>query len=155
MKSVTRTESGEAGYALVAVLVLVFAMFIFGAGFFTLVGHEVKATQAHLDSQRAFWLAEGGKERALRYLSELNSPPTADFNIYQDVLGPNGGTYSVHCAVDTTALWAVKKAFVLECVGNSQGIERRVRQWVSMTSFAQYAMFTDEESNGQFPLWYI
>jgi len=130
-------------------------MFIVGASFFSLVGHEVHASQTNLDSQRAFWLAEGGKERALRYLSSLSSPPMADFFIYQDVAGPNGGTYSVHCAVDTTALWAVEKGFVLESVGNSRGIERRIRQWVKMTSFAQYAMFTDEESNGWSPLWYI
>ncbi len=147
--------SGERGYALVAVLVLSFVMLIIGTGFFTLVGHEVRASQTNADSQRAFWLAEGGKERALRLLTTLGSPPTADFFVYEDVAGSSWGTYTVHCAVDTSAVWAVEKAFVLESVGRCNGVERRVRQWVRMTSFAQYAMFTDEESNGQFPLWYI
>jgi len=155
MKRMIQAGSGDAGYALVTVMILVFVMFIIGAAFFSLVGYEVKSSQAHLDSQRAFWLAEGAKERALRYLQELNNPPTSDFFIYEDQAGPYGGKYTVHCAVDTTALWAVEKAFVLESVGNSQGAERRVRQWVSMTSFAQFAMFTNEETNGQFPLWYI
>jgi cytoskeletal protein CcmA (bactofilin family) len=155
MKHMSADRSGEAGYALAAVMILVFAMFIIGAGFFSLVGHEVQASQSSLDSQRAFWLAEGGNERALRYLSKLHSPPTADFYIYQNLPGPNGGTYTVHCAVDTTALWAVTKAFVLEGVGRSSGVERRVRQWVSMTSFAQYAMFTGEETINGNPIWYI
>ena len=39
---------------LVAVMILSFAMFIIGAGFFTLVGHEGRSSQSHLDSQRAF-----------------------------------------------------------------------------------------------------
>lgn len=140
---------------MLVVMILITAMFIIGFGFFSLVGGEVKASQADLDSQRAFWLAEAGKERGLRYLSELSSPPTSDFFIYQNLSGPDGGTYTVHCAVDTTALWAVEKAFVLESVGNSRGVERRIRQWVKMTSFSQYAMFTHEESNGSVPLWYI
>ncbi|MBC8425262.1 DUF4900 domain-containing protein [bacterium] len=155
MKRMTQAGSNEAGYALPVVLVLIFAMFIIGAGFFSLVGHEITSSQTSLDSQRAFWLAEGGKEQAMRYLSLLSYPPTSDFFVFQDLIGPHGGTYTVHCAVDTSAVWAVEKAFVLESVGRSQGVERRVRQWVRMTSFAQYAMFTDEESNGQFPLWYI
>lgn len=155
MKHLTANRSGEAGYALVAVMILVLAMFIVGAGFFSLVGHEVRASQSSLDSQRAFWLAEGGNARALRYLTQLHSPPTSDFFIYQDVPGPNGGTYTVHCAVDTTALWAVRKAFVLEGVGRSSGVERRVRQWVSMTSFSQYAMFTGAETINGNPIWYI
>jgi len=155
MKRIAQARTGEAGYALAVVLILVFTMFIIGAGFFTLVGHEIKTSQISVDSEKAFWLAEAGKERGLRYLTQLYTPPTSDFFIFQDLVGPQGGTYTVHCAVDTTAVWAVQKAFVLECVGKSGDAERRVRQWVSMTSFAQYAMFTDDESNGQFPLWYI
>jgi Tfp pilus assembly protein PilX len=155
MKRMTRAGSGEAGYALIVVMILVFSMGIVGAAFFSMAGRETVASHVNLNSQRAFWLAEGGKARAMRYLSELSNPPTAGFFIYQDVAGPDGGTYTVHCAVDTTAVWAVEKAFMLECVGNSGGIERRVRQRVRMTSFAQYAMFTDNESNGGTQIWHI
>ena len=155
MKYKTPPTSDETGHALFVVLILVFSMFIFGAGFFSMVGHEIRSSQAKLDSERAFWLAEGGKERALRYLSELHTPPTSDFVVFQDVIGPGNGTYTVHCLVDTSAAWSVVKAFMLDSVGRSQGIERRVRQRVRMTSFAQYAMFTDEETNGSVALWYI
>jgi len=154
MKRGNLEENGQGGYVLASVMILVFAIFIIGSGFFSLVGSEVRSSQSYLDSQQAFWLAEGAKERALRYLSELPNPPQSDFFIYQDVDGP-GGTYTVHCLVDSMALWDVKKSYVIDCVGESRGIKRRVRQWVTMTSFAQYAMFTDEESNGRVPLWYI
>lgn len=150
-----RTRPGEGGYALVVVMVLVSAMFVMGTGYFTLVGSEVKSSQQSLDSQKAFWLAEAGKERALRYLQEMSHPPMADFTVYDEEAGPDGGHYTVQCLVDSNSFWMTEKAFVLDSVGNSRGVERRVRQWVKMTSFAQYAMFTDEESNGYFPLWYI
>ncbi|MBK9304455.1 MAG: DUF4900 domain-containing protein [bacterium] len=155
MKRMTRAGSGEEGYALAVVMVLVFVIGIIGAAFLSLAGNETLASQGSLNSQRAFWLAESGKARALRYLSELNSPPTADRVIYQDVAGPDGGTYTVNCLVDTTALWAVEKAFVLDCVGNAGGVERRIRQRVRMTSFAQYAMFTDNETFNGNQIWHI
>lgn len=155
MKRMTRTKDGEAGYALAVVMILVFAMGIVGAAFFSMAGRETVASHKNLNSQRAFWLAEGAKARAMRYLSEETSPPTADFFIFQNVAGPDGGTYTVHCAVDTNALWATEKGFMLDCIGTAGGIERRVRQRVRMTSFAQYAMFTDNESNGSTQIWHI
>ncbi len=155
MKRTTRTGSGEEGYALAVVMILVFVIGIIGAAFFSMAGNETIASQNNLDAQRAFWLAESGKARALRFLSELHSPPTADRFIYQDVAGPDGGSYTVHCLVDTNAQWSVEKAFVLDCVGNSGGIERRIRQRVRMTSFAQYAMFTDDESHNGSQIWHI
>jgi hypothetical protein len=136
-------------------MVLVFVIGILGAAFMSLAGNEAVASLGHLNSQRAFWLAESGKARALRHLSELHSPPTADRVIFQDVAGPDGGTYTVNCLVDTTALWAVEKAFVLDCVGNAGGVERRIRLRVRMTSFAQYAMFTDNETFNGNQIWHI
>ncbi len=155
MKRMTRAEGGEAGYVLVVVMVLVFVIGIVGSAFFSMAGRETVASHRNQNAQRAFWLAEGGKARAMRYLSELGSPPVADLFIFQDVAGPDGGAYTVHCAVDTNALWATEKAFMLDCIGNVGGIERRIRQRVRMTSFAQYAMFTDNESNGSTRIWHI
>jgi len=151
----SKQDPREGGYALLVVMVLVSAMLIMGTGFFSLVSSEVRGSQNQLDSERAFWLAEAGKERALRFLSTLPIPPSRDFAVYVDEAGPDGGTYSVNCLVDTTAAWLVEKAFVLDCIGESGNAQRRVRQWVKMTSFSQYAMFTHEESNGQYDLWYI
>ncbi|MBA4378616.1 MAG: hypothetical protein C0395_08225 [Gemmatimonas sp.] len=151
----TRSGSGEEGYALAVVMVLVFVIGIIGAAFMSLAGNETLSSQGSLNSQRAFWLAESGKARALRFLSELHSPPTSDRVIYQDVAGPDGGTYTVNCLVDTNALWAVEKAFVLDCVGNAGGVQRRIRQRVRMSSFAQYAMFTDNETINGNRIWHI
>lgn len=156
MKKRIRTKSNQAGYVLPVVTILIFTIGIVGAAFFSMAGHETLASQATLNSQSAFWLAEGSKSLAMRYLSELYSPPTSDITIYSNVAGPDGGTYTVTCAVDTTVTWNVEKAFVLDCVGNVGGVERRVRQRVRMTSFALYAMFTNEEkTDGGYTIWHF
>jgi hypothetical protein len=146
----------EAGYILLSVLVIVFVLVIVGAAFLALAGGETKASQQNLDSQRAFWLAEAGKHRAIRWMSMQLNPPGSDIVIYQDVVGPDGGAYTVNCLVDTSAAWAAQKAFVLDCVGTVHGVQRRVRQHVQMLSFAQYAYFTDDETNpGIGEIWFI
>jgi hypothetical protein len=155
MKQMAYVRSNESGSALLVVMILVFSMGIVGSAFFSLVGHEIRASHANLNSQQAFWLAEGAKERAIVYLSNMYSPPTTDFYIYQDMGNMDGGTYTVHCIVDTTVQWDVEKAFVLDCVGNSGDVERRVRQRVRMTSFALYAMFTNDETIDGNPIWHI
>jgi hypothetical protein len=150
-----RAAAGERGYVLVAVLVLMFSVLIIGAAFFSLAGYETRDTQSDLGSQRAFWLAEGGKDRALRWLTHGTSPPESDVRIYENVAGPDGGTYTVDCLVDSASAWLAEKAFVLDCVGNSGGRQRRIREHVRMTSFAQYAYFTDGENDPDgSPIWF-
>jgi hypothetical protein len=151
-----RTLSSQAGHALAGVVILVFVMAILGAGFMSLAGYETRSTQQDLESQRAFWLAEAGKVRALRWMNHQTRPPENDVNIYQDATGPDGGTYTVECLVDTTSLYEVEKSFVLDCTGHSGNRDRRIRQRIRMTSFAQYAYFTDDElSAGGFPIWFV
>ncbi|MBM3318549.1 MAG: DUF4900 domain-containing protein, partial [Candidatus Eisenbacteria bacterium] len=151
-----RTRSGETGYALAVATIMAFAVGVIGFSFLAMGGHETKASQKQLDSQRAFWLAEAGRSRALLWMTEQMRPPEAQVTIYQDASGPDGGSYTVHCLVDTAAAYQVEKAFVLDCCGRSRGLERRIRQRIRMTSFARYAYFThDEVSPGGNPIWYI
>jgi len=156
MKMKIRTKSNQAGYVLPVVTIFIFTMGIVGAAFFSMAGHETLASQATLNSHRAFWLAEGSKALAMLYLSELYSPPTSDITIFNNVAGPDGGTYTVTCAVDTSVVWDAEKGFVLDCVGNVGGVERRVRQRVRMTSFSLYAMFTNQEkTEGGYTIWHF
>jgi hypothetical protein len=146
---------GAAGYVLAAVVILVFVVLIIGAGFMSLAGYETRNTQQDLDGQRAFWLAEGARERAIRWITQQSRPPESDVPIYQSMAGPDGGTYTVDCRVDTTALYQVEKAFVLDCVGQYRGRDRRIRDRVRMTSFAQFAYFTDNEvAPGGSTIWF-
>lgn len=138
-------RAAEAGYILVGAVILVFVMTIIALAFLSLAGGETRAAQQHLDSQKAFWLAEAGKDRAIRNLSERTTPPTSDERIFDAVPGPDGGSYTVDCLVDTTAAWQAEKAFVLDCVGTRGDLQRRIRQRIRMVSFAQYAYFTDDE----------
>jgi hypothetical protein len=148
--------AGSSGYALVSAVILAIAIAIISTAFLSLSGQETRATQGDLNSQRAFWLAEAGKERALRHLTRMTRPPDTELTIYQDQPGPDGGSYTVACLADTAALYQVEKAFVLDCVGRFGQRERRIRQRVRMTSFAQYGYFTDnEQAPGGSPIWFF
>ncbi len=132
-------------------------MLIVGMAFFAIAGYEVRLVHADAQSQQAFWLAEGGKERALRHLAvERNRPYDEDTDIYVDVPGPDGGSYSVKVYVDPAALFSPTKEFLLESIGEVNGVQRRIRQRIQMESFAKYAYFTDDESApGGSTIWFI
>lgn len=156
MRHGARARRAEAGYILAIVTLLAFALAFIGFAFISMGGHETRASQKQLDSQRAFWLAEAAKDRALRWMTRLHRPPEEDLPIFEGASGPDGGFYSVQCRVDTSAAYSSQKAFVLDCVGDSRGIQRRIRQWIRMTSFASYAYFTDDEMTpGGDPIWYV
>lgn len=148
-------HAADSGYALVGTVILAFAILIIATSFLNLAGYETKGTQVNLASQRAFWLAEAGKERALNYLDDfVGLPPEG--RVLDHVAGPDGGTYTVDCLFDSAGLWSVDKRYVLDCVGSFGGMERRIRQRVKMTSFAQYAYFTDEERTpGGDEIWFV
>ncbi len=76
MNATTKRRDGEQGYVLVGVLVLALVMLIVGMAFFAIAGYEVRLAHVDAQSQQAFWLAEGGKERALRHMAERTAPPT-------------------------------------------------------------------------------
>lgn len=154
--STGRIAAGDSGHILVGVLVLLLSVLIFGLGFFAVAGHEVRSTEAHLDSERAFWLAEAGREHAIQVLErERERPPDRDETIFLDEPGPDGGTYTVKVYVDPNALFKAQRDFFLESVGAFDGLERRVIQRVRMKSFATYAYFTEEErAPGGGPAWF-
>jgi hypothetical protein len=158
----------QAGYALPAATIIAFALVLIGASFFAIAGYETKASQTDLASQRAFWLAEAGRERGLRKMvaDYTGFPPGEDTNLYSNEPGPAyptppspappPGTYTVDCLVDPAGANAVEKRFVLDCVGVSGGVQRRIRDHIKMTCFAQYAYFTDaEQEPGGDEIWFI
>ena len=119
MRTQVRPHRRDQGYVLAVAVILALAMTLIGLSFFALSGYETRQSQSDLASQRAFWLAEAGKERALRWMTARSRPPDGDITIYTDQSGPNGGTYSVNCIVDTSTVYEATKGFVLECVGAS------------------------------------
>lgn len=154
-RGVRPRRNARAGYALVGAMIILFILGIVGTAFLVMAGYEVRSSEVQTDSQRAFWLAEAGKERAIEWMQNRFTPPSSDQAIYTSVAGPNGGAYSVDVLVDTTTNWAAEKAFVIESVGEFGGHERRIRQRIRMTSFATYAYFTNNElSAGGGIIWF-
>lgn len=156
MNAKPKRLDGEQGYVLLGVLVLALVMLIVGMAFFAIAGYETRLAHVDAQSQQAFWLAEGGKERALRWMAKRDRPPDNDLDIYVDEAGPDGGTYSVKVYVDPNAMFSPTKEFELESVGDVNGVRRRIRQRIQMESFAKYAYFTDDESApGGGTIWFI
>jgi hypothetical protein len=149
------TSRTDSGYILASVVILQFVLVIVASAFLSLSAGETKSSQQYLDSQRAFWLAEGARHRAIYDLANRSNPPEGSFRLYDAVAGPDGGTYTVDCLVDSNAMWAAQKAFVLDCVGTMHGVQRRLRDHIQMTSFARYAYFTDaEQAPGGEDIWF-
>jgi len=88
-----RAAADTSGLALAGALIFLFVLGIIGISYFAMAGYETRAAQLDLDSQRAFWLAEGGRERAMKNLEkDRNRPPeTQSEVIFSNVSGPGGG----------------------------------------------------------------
>jgi hypothetical protein len=145
MRDAGADRSTNAGYVLAIVMFLLFALGIVGFAFMTLAGSETRASQQTLDSQRAFWLAEGGRNRALAWMTRQAVPPITEVQVYTDEPGPGGGTYSVDCRIDSTTLAQGELGYLFDCVGESRGLRRRLVQRIRQTGFARFAYFTDDE----------
>jgi hypothetical protein len=144
------------GYILAGAIVLTFALVLIGTAFFALAGGESAMTQSDLETNRAFWLAEAGKERAIGWMKRQNHPPSDDTHIYANEAGPDGGAYSVTVRVDSSAIYSAEKVFILESLGESKGRQRRIVQRIRMTSFAGFSYFTDDETSPQGQnVWFI
>lgn len=147
--------SNRSGYALLAVIIISFVLSIVGLAFLAMAGYETRASEQDADSQRAFWLAEAGRERAMKWMTDQNRPPEFDQTIFTNVAGPDGGSYSVTCRVDTAGLFEVEKAFMLESLGDFDGRQRKIRHRIKMISFAQYGYYTVSENGaGGGPIWF-
>jgi cytoskeletal protein CcmA (bactofilin family) len=144
----------DSGYALVAVMILITALLLVATAFVAMSGQETGLSQGELDSQRAFWLAEAGKERAILWLQSQERPPQENQVIFQNTRGPDGGRYTVRVVVDTSAAYQVQKMFELESVGQSGNRQRRIVQEVRMISFARFAYFTDQEDYNGRRIWF-
>jgi hypothetical protein len=144
-----------AGYALILVTFVLFGLGIIGFTFMSMAGSETRASQQSLDTQRAFWLAESGRNRALGWMTSQAVPPVRNMNIFAGAPGPDGGVYTVDCAVDSATLAQGEIAYYLDCVGESRGIRRRIVQRIRQISFARFAYFTDDERTlAGGPVWH-
>jgi len=144
----------QRGFALMATLILVVALTTFGIALLTMTRNDIKLAALQEESTKAFYLADAGVERAINWLEKQNPPPNEEDLPPENLNGThvfeelNTGKYTVNISIDasaeTTAGYNVNSR---GWVTRTDGLEvsREIETLVSITNFAQYAYFSDEE----------
>ena len=133
----------DRGSALVAVMGITTAVLLVGMAIFILGHSEGDIVEYACDDARAFYIAEGGLERARGWLGDLHeSDPTADpvGTVFEnEPLG--GGTYSVSVQDAGGGGWM--RAYEVVSVGEIDGVERGVKSVVLAETFSRFQWFVE------------
>lgn len=144
----------QKGFALVATLIFVVVLTTFGIAILSMTRNDIKLATLQEESTKAFYLADAGMERAINWLEKQDPPPSADNLPPENLDGTyvfeelGTGKYKVNIEIDesgeTTAGYIIESEGWITRTDNT-GVTRIIKSLVSITNFAQYAYFSDEE----------
>jgi hypothetical protein len=144
---------GGDGSVLVGVMAITTAVLLVGTAIFVLGHSEADIVEYAVDDARAFYVAEGGLERARGWLAELSEhDPNADpvgVRFQDQSLG--GGSYTVTVVDDKTWVTGLP-AYEIVSKGEHGGVVRGVKSWLVAESMARYQWFI--ESKGGAYAWF-
>jgi len=143
---------GERGASLIAVMALITAVLIVGAALFALGTGESDIVEYGVDDARAFYLAEGGLDRARSWLegNAVKDPPVypSSGEFADQILG--GGEYDVVIEQQASANpWIVEYDVV--STAEVDGVTRQIHAVLRHETFAQYMYFADHMD----AIWFI
>ena len=134
----------DRGSALVAVMGITTAVLLVGMAIFILGHSEGDIVEYACDDARAFYIAEGGLERARGWLGDLHErDPTADpvGTVFENqALG--GGRYSISIE-DYASGGAWINAYEVVSVGEVDGVERGVKSIMLAETFSRFQWFIE------------
>jgi hypothetical protein len=141
-----RARSGgldSRGNTLVGVMAVITAVLLVGSAIFILGNSEGDIVEYAVDDARAFYVAEGGLERARAWLGALQeNDPNADpvGVVFQDqALG--GGRYTAEIRDDVPGSWIT--AYEVVSTGEMDGAVRQVKAVLIGETFARYQWFVE------------
>ena len=139
------------GSALVGVMAIITAVLLVGVAIFILGHAEGDIVEYSVDDSRAFYIAEGGLERMMGYLVELElADPAADpvgTTFPEESRGLGGGHYDVKVVSDTSGgSWL--DAYTIVSTGYKDGAVRQVKASVVAETFAMYSWFIGKVGGG-------
>lgn len=143
-------ESGSnRGSALVGVMAITTAVLLVGVAIFILGHAEGDLVEFACDDARAFYIAEGGLERARGWLGQLatDSPGAdpVDMVFADQKLG--GGIYTAKVVSDASGgSWI--GAYDVVSTGEIDGVTRQVRSTLVAETFARYQWFIESGGGG-------
>jgi len=142
--------------ALMATIIFVFVLTTFGIALLAMTRNDIKLSVLQEESTKAFYLADAGVERAVNWLSSQGTPPRAEDVPPVNLDGEHefdeldAGKYTVHLYVDpdqasTVAGYTIESEGWIPDDDGSKKVSRRIKTLVTITNFAEYAYFSDEE----------
>lgn len=134
----------ESGSALIGVMAIVTAALLVGSAIFILGHSEGDLVEYAVDDARAFYVAEGGLERARAWLGDLIiEEPTADpVGMVFESQSLGGGQYKIE-VVNNASDVAWLPAYEVVSTGEVDGVLRQVRSTFVAETFARYQWFVE------------
>ncbi len=146
IRTVWRETGQERGISLIMAIFV--GLVLSSVGYVTIhsVIMDSHIAGTHAKTVQAFWLAEAGMERAMRYLRFANPPPggTAPF-IHFNKVPLGAGTFTVEIDPDDGNPSTFMKEYVITSTGTVDDITRSIRASVKTVTFGNYAYLTGNE----------
>ncbi len=136
----------EAGISLIMAVFL--GLILTSIGYVTIhaVLTEFKVTGQYAQMVQAYWLAEAGMERTLRYLRFADPPPGGVAPVtYLDSEPAGNGTISVTIDPDDNNPGTYLKKYKITSVGQVGDVMRTLEAWVRTTTFGKFAYLSGSE----------
>lgn len=107
---------------------------------------DSRTTGGHTQAIQAFWIAEAGMERALRYLRFADPPPggSAPFT-YETGISVGSGNYTTEIDPDDGNVGSYIKGYTITVTSSVGDVSRNVRTHVITSTFGKYAYLTGDE----------
>lgn len=146
-RGLVHVSGGERGAALLAVLAMITSVLLVGAALFSLGVAESDLVEFSVDGTQAFYLAEGGLERACALLKELarRDPPVYPSEVTLEDQPLRGGLYSIYITNTGAAdPWMTKYDVISR--GEADGVVRQIRATIKTEPFGKYQYFVDKRT---------
>jgi Tfp pilus assembly protein PilX len=165
MKSACARKSNENGTALVIVILILMALTAIVMGVSSISVNETQIATNEMLDKRAFYLAEAGAEKSIKYLSGLSTPfrgtggmKDQPYLLLNNVSLYNEGTVTTYLdpldsnTGNPTRFVAVSVRATL----NGSGLTKCLQIKVGQQNFSRYAYFSDlEKSPSGSTIWFV
>lgn len=153
MKMALKKLKQETGISLITTIVVVSILTTVSIALLSIVISDNKISANHIETTKAFWLAESGLEKGLYWLRYQDPPPdgTSPFTQFNGV-SFGSGTYTVVIDPDDGNTTTHVKQYLVRSTGTVANYSRQLEMLVKMNTFNKYIYVTGDEGAGT--IWF-
>lgn len=166
MNRAHKPKLNEKGTALVIVILIMLALTAIVMGVSSISVNETQIATNEMLDKRAFYLAEAGTEKSIKYLAQLSTPfrgtganRDQPYRLFNSVQLYNEGTVTAYLdPLDSNTGNPTRfVAVTVRASLNSSGISKVLQVKVGQQNFARYAYFSDLEKDpvGGQTIWFV